>query len=225
MNILGKIVDVQMTAGVAAMLARLRVERGAEKQLRMTAYRVAIKRYDCTPNERRRKAALGAIAHCSGWANSDERLSWVLSLIEVGPPEIFWPAFMGEWSVCDDTWHARKGLLRVMERASAPARRFFSETQHEFFDTLPAMVRVFRGCSQPRVRAVAWSTDQTVAEGFARGHRGIRVPEPVIASAVIPKEHIFFVTNDRDEKEVVLNPRRLRRLTIEPYAATVSRAA
>ena len=50
------------------------------------------------------------------------------------------------------------------------------------------------------------------------------MPEPVLASAIIPKEHIFFVTNDRSEKEVVLNPRRLRRLVSEPYTATVSQA-
>jgi hypothetical protein len=44
------------------------------------------------------------------------------------------------------------------------------------------------------------------------------VPEPVLASAIIPKEHIFFVTNDRSEKEVVLDTRRLRRLMIERVA-------
>jgi hypothetical protein len=48
------------------------------------------------------------------------------------------------------------------------------------------------------------------------------VSDPVIASAEIPKEHIFFVTDDRNEKEVVLNPRRLRKLVIEPDTTTVS---
>ena len=46
------------------------------------------------------------------------------------------------------------------------------------------------------------------------------MPKPVIASAVIPKEHIFFVTNERNEKEVVLDYRRLSRLMIEPYTVT-----
>jgi hypothetical protein len=57
-----------------------------------------------------------------------------------------------------------------------------------------------------------------VAEAFATGHRGIRVPEPVVASAIIPKEHIFFATVDREEKEIVLNPRRLRKTLVEPFA-------
>ncbi len=57
-----------------------------------------------------------------------------------------------------------------------------------------------------------------MAEEFAGGHRGIRVPEPVVASALIPKEYIFFVTDERQEKEVVLDPRRLRQVITEPFA-------
>jgi hypothetical protein len=39
----------------------------------------------------------------------------------------------------------------------------------------------------------------------------------VVVSALIPKERIFFVTDERKEKEVVLNPRRLREVTIQPF--------
>jgi hypothetical protein len=76
-------------------------------------------------------------------------------------------------------------------------------------------LQVFRGCSRARVCGIAWTMERTIAEGFARGHRGIRVPDPVVASALIPKDAIFFATDDRNENEIVLNPRRLRGL-IEP---------
>src|SRR6478672_2122211 len=49
------------TARFAAELSRLQRQRETEKQKRMNAARVVIQRYDCTPNERRRKAALWAI--------------------------------------------------------------------------------------------------------------------------------------------------------------------
>jgi hypothetical protein len=110
-------------------------------------------------------------------------------------------------------------------QSMGPATTFFSPKQHAFLDLLPPKVEVFRGCSRPHVRAIAWTTDATVAEGFAKGHRSIRVPEPVVASALIRKEHIFFVMNDRSEKEVVLNPRRLQRLVIKSYPVDASRAA
>jgi hypothetical protein len=131
---------------------------------------------------------------------------------------------MKTWSSCDSTWDARTWLLQVLQ-AKPPAGSFFSPAQRAFFNALPAQVTVFRGCTRPRLRGLAWTTDRAVAEGFARGHRGICVPEPVIASAIIPKEHIFFVSDDRNEKEIILDPRRLRSLMTEPYTAAVSHAA
>lgn len=162
------------------------------------------------------KAALKAIGSCSAWESSESRLFTVLCLVEMAPPEIFWPAFMDEWSDCDATWGDRARVLRALKNQKKPALSFFSRSQRKFFETLPPLVRVFRGCSAPRVRGNSWTVDRALAEEFARGHRG-RVPEPVVASALIPKEHIFFVTDEREEKEIVLNPRRLRKVFIEPF--------
>jgi hypothetical protein len=216
--------DVQMTAVDAATLARYRRQGEVERQRRMDNARAVIQRYDCTQDGRHRRKVLQAINHCSGWASSQDRLSCVLSLIEFAAPEIFWPALMKTWPGCDATWDARTRLLQALHGMES-AVPFFSQGPRTFFDALPAQVKVFRGCSRPRLRGVAWTTDRTVAEGFAKGHRSLSVPEPVVASAIIPKEYIFFVTNDRNEKEFVLNPRRLRRLMIDSYTAEASHAA
>jgi hypothetical protein len=50
-----------------------------------------------------------------------------------------------------------------------------------------------------------------------RNPGGLRVPDPVIASATIPKQHIIFVNDDRNEAEIVVDPRRLRKLTVSDY--------
>jgi hypothetical protein len=138
----------------------------------------------------------------------------VLSLIESAPPEIFWPAFMAEWGKCDRTWDQNRRLLQALKKAGN-SFVFLSPAQRAFLERLPPQVEVFRGCSAPRVRGVAWTTDRMVAEGFARGHRRTRVPDQVVASGFILKEHIFFVTDKRSEKEIVLDPGRLRKLVIE----------
>jgi hypothetical protein len=106
---------------------------------------------------------------------------------------------------------------QTVRNKKTPALPFFSQSQRQFFETLPPRVRVFRDCSAPRVRGISWTADHAVAEEFARGHRGIPVREPVVASALIPKDHIFFVTDERQEKEVVLNPRRVSEVIIEPF--------
>ena len=48
-------------------------------------------------------------------------------------------------------------------------------------------------------------------------HRLIRVSDPVVASAVIPKELILTVITNRNEAEVIVNPRRLRNLSVVEY--------
>jgi hypothetical protein len=190
----------------------------AEKERRAKAARHAIEEYRQSPDHHHHKAALDAVKYCSHAENSDRRLLTVLGLIEFAPPAIFWPAFMDAWSQCDATWQHRTRLLQAMN-AAKPALAFLELSQRQFFYTLPSQVPVFRGCSASRVPAIAWTTSRAVADGFARGHRGIPVPEPVVASAIISKEHIFFVTDERAEKEIVLNPRRLREILVEPFAA------
>ena len=54
-----------------------------------------------------------------------------------------------------------------------------------------------------RRRDLVVTTDVHVAEGFARGHRGIRVPDPVVATGTIAKSAVFLATNDRGESEVL----------------------
>jgi hypothetical protein len=202
----------------AQQLEEVRQRWAAEKERRAMAAHDAIQEYRQSRDRHRHKAALDAVKCCSLAENSDRRLLTVLGLIEFAPPEIFWPAFMAAWSQCDVTWQHRTRLLQAMNTAQ-PALAFLELSQRQFFDTLPSQVTVFRGCSASRVRAIAWTTSRAVAEGFARGHRGIPVPTPVVASAIIPKEHIFFVSDERAEKEIVLNPRRLREMLVEPFVA------
>ena len=187
----------------------------AEKHRLREKYRAAIHRYNKSPSKRNYKSALDAIGRCSMAESSDRRLLAILPLIEHAPPKIFWPTLLKTWPSCDDTWMVKTRLLQAMKNAGTLMLEFLSEHDRRFFEGLPAQVQVFRGCSRARVRGIAWTMERTIAEGFARGHRGIRVPDPVVAFALIPKDAIFFVTDDRNEKEIVLNPRRLRSLGSE----------
>jgi hypothetical protein len=43
-----------------------------------------------------------------------------------------------------------------------------------------------------------------VAKSFARGHRGLFNPNPIVLQTVVPKTDIAFVHTERDEAEIVL---------------------
>jgi hypothetical protein len=90
-----------------------------------------------------------------------------------------------------------------------------SPDERSYCNALPDPVPVWRGCEQGRERGLHWTTYRVVAERFAGGLRCIN-PRPTLVSALIPKRHIFAVFLERQEHEIVLDPRRLRRLSAAP---------
>ena len=160
-------------------------------------------------------AAVEAIHQCCYVESSENRLSVLLNLAaSAAPAGVFWRVFLNQWPDCDDTWKHRQRLLRVLRQHARQRSRYFKDEQRQFLDQLPSVVIVHRGCSNARVAGISWTTDEDVARNFATGHRGLRIPDPVVATGSIRKEHIFAVFTNRCESEVLLDPDRLERLQI-----------
>jgi hypothetical protein len=73
---------------------------------------------------------------------------------------------------------------------------------------LPDIVTVYRGLqgAKAKARAYSWTLNKDKANWFAnRYQKGGKVLQ-----AQIPRDAIYFYTDSRNEKEIVLNPRRLR---------------
>jgi len=144
--------------------------------------------------------------------DSHTRLPALLRLIHDRSPEVFWAALIATWDMCDDTWWSKPFLLDLMRNQEA----------RPYIEPLQWPVRIYRGCSRPRVRGVSWTLDRKVAEGFARGHRGIRVPDPVVAEAVVEREAVFAILHERNEGEVLIDPRRLCKLVVQMTSENVN---
>ena len=130
--------------------------------------------------------------------------------------EEFWRIFQTGWSALDATWQYRTELKRLLDRRPS-ACNYFDKSDKASYDRLPELVTVYRGCSFPKIRALSWTTDRSIAEDFARGHRRIAVPLAVVAQATIPKEAVYTVATGRSESEVVVNWRRLRQVSFTPF--------
>lgn len=134
-------------------------------------------------------------------------------------PEAFWRVMQECWTSCDDTWSLRDKFLRLLgSRGVIPAHLMTPENR-AFYDSLPDRIKIYRGCSKGRAKGLSWTTDKSIAIGFARGHRSIAVPSPVLCRAVVRKDRgfFFFATNEREEKELVVDTR-LRALRVEMTA-------
>jgi hypothetical protein len=152
------------------------------------------------------KAHLDAICHHLCLQSSTERLGQLINYLSCAEStRDFWHLFYQFWSVCDQGWHWQDELKWELW-LHGPGRRYFKKEQREFFRSLPETVVVYRGCSASRVLGVSWTTNQKIAADFARGHRFLHTPDPVIATAEIPKSWIYTVCLDRDESEVLWIP-------------------
>jgi hypothetical protein len=154
-----------------------------------------------------------AISHLARFS-SEKRAAKMLCVVRGKPPEVFWRIFLEVWSVCDCTWKVRDLLLHQLKNASAQMRAtpFFSKADRIFFESLPPNIPIFRGCSREHINGLSWTTDAAVAKGFAYGHRGIPIPEPVLVTAKVMRRDIFAVITGRAENEVVCSPSQILRI-------------
>jgi hypothetical protein len=133
------------------------------------------------------------------------------------PADVFWRVFLENWNICDGLWSFRQKLLSTLRQRKAELSpiAFLRPPDRAFYDALPDRVPVFRGCGRRRVRGLPWTGNRKIAEFFARGGRFPQPPDPVIACAEIAKSDLFFVSADRKESEVVLDPYSITRLRLE----------
>jgi hypothetical protein len=149
-----------------------------------------------------------AAEHCVYYCSSEQRLVKVLRAVDDQPPEVFWPVWLNNWS-CVDRVADLHFCLPALFKLKGPAHPFFDSDKRAMFDALPDTVIVYRGCDRRFTNdGVAWTTEHTVAEYFARGGRYGRPCDPVIATAQITKASadLFYVAPERDEAEIVCKP-------------------
>jgi len=132
-------------------------------------------------------------------------------------PEEEWP------SLAHDVWtqtefpHQQKNEVLIKLFEKVPPALLMDERDYAAYERLPKNITVYRGLQgkRARVEGLSWTLDLGIASWFANrfGQHG------QVFKAVIPKKDVFFFTNARGEREVVLDPRELRKVgEVEPVA-------
>ena len=162
-------------------------------------------------------------------ADSFNRLPLLLSFVEkhCDDAALSWRLMLYWWDTCDGTGAWRPEAARALRALSAKsdARRHMEEVDGAFYDSLPDQISVYRGAAFNFARGLSWTTDLAVAEKFAAGIRGSGFLPRILATASIPKDAVFFASASRKESEVVLDPKRLRRLQTSPRKGNFEKAA
>jgi hypothetical protein len=150
--------------------------------------------------------------------DSANRLGHMLDALILQEGDAFWRVFATVWPSCDDTWDLREELLRALDAAGPGWEDAISPEDAAWFAALPDVLTIHRGCSIGRVFGASWTVDKGTAISFAKGHRMIKVPDPVVATARVSKREVLFATNRRHEAEVLVDPW-IKRVTVQPLWA------
>jgi hypothetical protein len=146
-------------------------------------------------------------------------------MASAGSPREVVKLYLDWGNACDAPWAYRSAFADMLRRAltQVPLRDVLEEPERAWFDGLGPIIKIYRGCEAGRVRGLSWTTEIGVAESFARGKRWSN-DRPTLVSALIPREYILALFLSREEREVVVDPRRLKRVSILPAPTPWSEA-
>ena len=84
------------------------------------------------------------------------------------------------------------------------------KNEQKLFDSLPDEIVVYRGLQGKKAKAkgFSWTTDEWRARWFANRWK----TQNKVFRAKIRKEDVFMYTDARNEKEVILNPYKLKEI-------------
>jgi hypothetical protein len=116
---------------------------------------------------------------------------------------VFWPVVHEEWSGFDAIPHEKFNRMFRRHRWFW-SRDFWSGEEREIFDLLPDPLTAYWGGDASRKPTFSWTTDVSVAESFAHGHRWLKHPNPTVHVASVPKSAVCMFIADRREGEIVL---------------------
>jgi hypothetical protein len=145
--------------------------------------------------------------------DSYARTEPMMYMMMFAPPRHCLQIFLEMGNDCDAPWPYRSEIAKALRCSIAQVAliELLEPGARDFYMALPDPVQIWRGCERGRERGLHWTLRRALAEAFAHGKR-CRNANPTLVSAEIPKQHIFGVFVSRNEDEVVVDHRRLRKL-------------
>lgn len=95
----------------------------------------------------------------------------------------------------------------------AYTEHLMTEEEIKALGAMPEVIEIYRGLQDKRARhqALSWTTEYEIAHWFATRWDKASGTQRILKSS-INKENVYMYTNTRNEKEIVVNPKRLKKI-------------
>jgi hypothetical protein len=122
------------------------------------------------------------------------------------------------WSMSETSWDYRHKWLSFFDRNRDEVRKTWMTTKElRCLGRLPKPFELYRGYNKPQGKmGLSWTRDKNVAARIPlHPSRGIESTPCVITAIADPQDVIAYLT-DRQEEEIIINPRNINFLKEEP---------
>lgn len=157
---------------------------------------------------------------------SHERFKEFLTLRPFLKNEEYWPLLREVW-IMNEISMPHLDLWRRLFRSKRSQRELLMQPEeHAALAQMPDEVTIWRGAGQEAgIPGLSWTLNEERAQFFAayacgprRGHLtpGWQGTKPMVAKAICRKNDILGYFVDRNEAEIVVDPKRLRHVEARP---------
>jgi hypothetical protein len=129
----------------------------------------------------------------------------------------YWLILGRIWTQQEQLWPNRKWFLQVFKSPRPKRDHLMSPEEHDVLEALPDMFQIYRGFIGNRGEGLSWSLDRAKAEWFARRFSILtELGQPQLMVGVIKKKDVLAYFDGREEKEIVVDPAKVRSMKVEP---------
>lgn len=134
----------------------------------------------------------------------------------------YWQSVRSVWDSAEFIMSNSFEWHRILTSRKANREAMMNKREHATLARFPDVVSIYRGCGHSEgVRGFSWTLEKERAKFFSEfacgGRRkmyGLSESIPTIATAQCNKRDIIAYFNERKEREIVINPRKVKILTV-----------
>lgn len=133
------------------------------------------------------------------------------------------------WQCVREVWESAEFIAphfldwqRILTSRKANKEVMMNKRERATLAKLPEVLTIYRGCGHPKgIKSFSWTLDKSRANFFSeyacgsrRKFHGMSESVPTIATAQCKKRDVIAYLNGRQEREVIVNPFKVKILTV-----------
>lgn len=145
--------------------------------------------------------------------NSFNRFEAFLRIKDYLPDKLYWYALKEAYSSSDDLYRYKEILRDCFVNNRKYKKEFMDWKEQKLLSSLPQFFTIYRGMTEQELESqdfgVSWTLDKSIAEFFAfvyNRNSSTHHLKKIVVEAYIEKEFIIGIINNRNEKEIIVDP-------------------